>query len=85
MFIKEAAYIKQVKHNLQDLKGVLEDGDRIGEGASVIYNEMDEIVIMHVESLCFALSQAAEITGKIIQEMLELEERTSRIFVWRPA
>jgi WXG100 family type VII secretion target len=77
-----------VDATITDLKGkldTLQGGDWIGEGANQFYQEMESQVLPHFNKLKEAMTEAASVTGKISNEIQQLEEKTSKTFVWRLA
>ena len=85
MFNQESEKVEQTFRDLSGKMDTLQGGDWIGEGANQFYKEMEETIIPHMNALRDALNQAGETTGKIIQDMQDLEDRTSKMFVWRLA
>ncbi len=84
MFDKEAQNVEQASRDLMSKEDTLKGGDWIGEGANQFYQEFEDIV-KHLNALRDALAEASKTTGQISQLMQELEENTSKMFIWRLA
>lgn len=84
-FSQQADKIQAMTNDLKSKMDTLQGGDWIGEGANQFYQEMESQVIPHFNKLNNALTQAADTSGKISQAIQELEQHTSKTFVWRLA
>ena len=85
MFNSEAEKVEGFSRDLMSKMDTLKGGDWIGEGANQFYQEMDSQVIPHLNKLRDALAEAAKTTGQISQLMQDVEDRSSKIFVFRLA
>jgi WXG100 family type VII secretion target len=82
-FSQQAEKVEATAKDLMSKMDTLQGGDWIGEGANQFYQEMESQVIPHMNKLRDAMSQAADTSGKISQAIQDLEERSSKLFVWR--
>jgi WXG100 family type VII secretion target len=84
-FSQQAEKIQAMTNDLKSKMDTLQGGDWIGEGANQFYQEMESQVIPHMNKLHNALTEAASTSGKISQAIQDLEQKTSKQFVWRLA
>jgi WXG100 family type VII secretion target len=85
LFNSDAEKVEGFSRDLMGKMDTLKGGDWIGEGANQFYQEMDSQVIPHLNKLRDALAEAAKTTGQISQLMQDVEDRSSKIFVFRLA
>jgi WXG100 family type VII secretion target len=82
-FKSESDRVGKVSNDIRSKYSKLKDGDWVGEAATKFFQRMDDEVLPELKRLQDAMNEAASVTQKISKEMQELEDRSSRIFIWR--